>query len=383
MRVTKQTLGNMTRKSILYLDQNFLSSVHRGGIENEWATALMAKVTRALDLQLLAIPYSSTHISEADLNGDYRDALVQFIQGVSRGHQFEPYYRVEETQIVKAFQCFLDDAPPEYQKEESDALSPSVHDWDGDYFVSVFSASRNADRSSLLKQRAVEELLQVLPQWAKKGRTFQEDMSLEISDTARLLIDSYAEKTAALMIGDFSVLINAPISASVGERLWLAVQTRKVDPKKIGAFLRSHHFAEVPTVQLSARLFSAYKERIRLAKTPPDPRSNKTREKLSGFFYDIQHAATYAPYCNAYFTDNAMAKLMKDKRVNVESDFGCRVFSVDSKKDLVAWLEALEGQMTPEHVKDLSWAYPKRYAFHRDEDRARSHPQDTSTERKR
>jgi hypothetical protein len=124
--------------------------------------------------------------------------------------------------------------------------------------------------------------------------------------------------------------------------------------------------AEVPTVQLSARLFGAYKERIRLAKTPPDPTSNKTREKLSGFFYDIQHAATYAPYCDAYFTDNAMAKLMKDKRVNVEADFGCRVFSVDSKEDFVAWLEALESQMTPEHAKDLSWAYPKRFPFHRD-----------------
>jgi hypothetical protein len=34
-RVAKQMLGNQTCKSILYLDQNFLSSVHRGGIENE------------------------------------------------------------------------------------------------------------------------------------------------------------------------------------------------------------------------------------------------------------------------------------------------------------------------------------------------------------
>ena len=366
MRVTKQMLGNQTRKSILYLDQNFLSSVHRGGIENEWATALMAKVTRVLDLQLLAIPYSSTHIDESDLNGPYRDALVKFIQGVSRGHQCEPYYRVEETQILKAFQRFLDGDPAAYQKEERDALCPSVHDWDGDYSISVFSAARDADRRSMFKQRATDELIQVLPQWARKGRTFEEDMSLEISDAARLLIDSYADKAARLMIGDFSALTNAPIRASVGEGLWLVVQARKVDPKVIGAFLQSQHFAEVPRVQLSARLFSAYKQRLRLAKTPPDPTSKKTREKLSGFLYDIQHAATYAPYCDGYFTDNAMAKLMKDKRVRVEADFGCKVFSVDSKDDFLAWLEALESQMTPEHAEDLSWAYPQRFPFHRD-----------------
>lgn len=366
MRVTKQMLGNQTRKSILYLDQHFLSSVHRGGLENEWATALMAKVTRLLDLQLLAIPYSSTHIDEADLNGHYRDALVQFIQPVSRGHHFEPYYCVEETQILKAFQRFLDGAPAAYQKEERDALCPSVHDWDGDYSISVFSAARGADRRSVFKQRATDELIQALPQWARKGRTFEEDMSLEISDAAQLLIDSYAGKAARLMIGDFSALTNAPISASVGEGLWLVVQARKVDAKLIGAFFRSQHFAEVPTVQLSARLFSAYKQRLRLAKTPPDQTSKKTREKLSGFLYDIQHAATYAPYCDGYFTDNAMAKLMKDKRVRVEADFGCKVFSVDSKDDFLAWLEALESQMTPEHAEDLSWAYPKRFPFRRD-----------------
>jgi len=35
MRVTKQMPGNQTDKSILYLDQNFLSSVHRGGRPNQ------------------------------------------------------------------------------------------------------------------------------------------------------------------------------------------------------------------------------------------------------------------------------------------------------------------------------------------------------------
>jgi hypothetical protein len=123
-RVTKQMLSNQTRKSILYLDQNFLSYVQRGGAENEWATALMANVSALLDLQLLAIPYSSTHIDEADLNGQYRDELVEFIQRVSRGHHFEPYWRVEERQILKAFQRFLDGAPAGYQTEENDALRP-------------------------------------------------------------------------------------------------------------------------------------------------------------------------------------------------------------------------------------------------------------------
>jgi hypothetical protein len=99
VRLTKQMLGNQTRKSILYLDQNFLSAVQRGG--ERWADEPMAKITESLSLQLLAIPYSSIHIAEADLNGKYRDDLVQFIQRISRGHRFEPYWRVEGTHTAE------------------------------------------------------------------------------------------------------------------------------------------------------------------------------------------------------------------------------------------------------------------------------------------
>jgi hypothetical protein len=296
------------------------------------------------------------------LNGQYRDALVQFIQRVSRGHHFERYLLVEERQITKTFHGFLEDAPTVYQKEERDALCPSVHDWDCEYSVSVFSAATGVDRKSLYKQQAVDELLQVLPQWANKARTFEEDMALEISDAARLLVDSYAKKAARLMMGDVSALNT---NTSVVDNLWCVVKAKKMAPTAIGAFFCSQYFAKVPTVQLSARLFSAYKERLRSSKTTLDPKSKKTREKLSGFFYDIQHAATYAPYCDGYFTDNAMAKLMKGQLVRVEQDFGCKVFSVDSKDDFLAWLKSLKSRMTTKHAIDLSWAYPKRFPLHK------------------
>jgi hypothetical protein len=331
-------LGNQTRKSILYLEQNFLSAVQR---VERWAHEPMAKITELLDLQLLAIPYSSTHIGEADLNGEYRDELVQFIQRISRGHRFEPYWRVEETQIIKAFDTFLDKDPAAYQKEDRDALSPSVHDWDSDYSASVFSAATGVGRRSFYKQKALAELLKVLPQWANKARTFEEDIALEISDAARLLV------------------LDSSINSSIVETMRYVAQAKNAGPGTIGAFFQSAHFAAVPAVQLSARLFSAYKANLRLSKTAPDPASKKTQSKLSGFLSDIQHAATYAPYCDGYFTDNAMARLMREKRVNVEGDFGCKVFSAKSMDDFLAWLEGIKSRMTPEHADDLSWAYPR------------------------
>lgn len=357
MRVTKEMLRNQTLKSILYLDQNFLSSVLRG--EERWPDQAMAKITELLDLQLLAIPYSTIHIDEADLNGTYRDELVQFIQSISRGHRFEPYWRIEETQIVKAFQAFLDNAPADYQKEQRDALSPSVHDWDGDYSVSVFSAATGVELRSHYKQRALAELLKALPGWANKARTFEDDMALEISDAARALLDSYAKKSARLKAGDFSALIDAPIDSSIVEIMAYVARVRNADLATIGAFFMSPHFAAVPSVQLSARLYSAYKDRLRSSKTALDPTSKKTQAKLFGFFYDVQHAATYTPYCDGYFTDNEMAKLMKHERVKAEEDFGCKIFSVENMDEFLSWIEETKSRMSPKHADDLSWAYPR------------------------
>src|SRR5260370_1717730 len=97
VRVTKEMLGIQTRKSILYLDHNFFSSVYRGN-DQQWGTA-MQRITELLDLQLVAVPHSSTHEAEADFYTP-RDDLLNFIQRVSRGHHFEAYYRVESTQIL-------------------------------------------------------------------------------------------------------------------------------------------------------------------------------------------------------------------------------------------------------------------------------------------
>lgn len=66
VRVTKQMLGNTTRKNLLYLDQGFWSLAFREKSAS-WVDEAIERITDLLDLQLLAIPYSFTHISEADL----------------------------------------------------------------------------------------------------------------------------------------------------------------------------------------------------------------------------------------------------------------------------------------------------------------------------
>jgi hypothetical protein len=356
VRVTKEMLGIHTRKRILYLDQNFFSSIYRGK-DLQWDTA-MQRITELLDLQLIAVPYSSTHESEADL-WKHRDDLVKFIQGASRGHHFEPYYRVEETQILKAFQAYLANAGTLYIKEERDALQSGVHDWDGDYSVSVFRAASDVRRKRESKQRAIEELLKTLSNWAASTNTFEQDMELELRDSARILMESYEKKTARLWAGDFSALLDSPISASLVEDMVYVLSVKEMGGDAalvIPSFFKSKHFAEVPSQQLSARLFSTFKQRLRKGAYR---NLEKARERLSGFLFDVQHAATYLPYCDAFFTDRFMADLLNDKHVDAEQTFGCKVFSVSKMEEFFDWLETVKSRMTTDHADGLTWAYPK------------------------
>lgn len=360
VQITSEELGIKTHKSILYLDQNFFSSLYRGG-NPQWKSA-MERITELLDLQLIAIPYSPTHESEADFYR-YRDDLVTFIYGQSRGHRFERHCKIEEAQILKAFQAYLANAPANYIREERDALSPRVHAWDGSYSVSVFCRASDVDRKLGFKHQAVEALIATLSQWAASKNTFEQDMDLELSDSARILIQSYDRKAARLRRGDFSALMDSPANASIVEMMLYILAIKKMSgdpPRIINAFLRSAHFADVPSQQLSARLYSAFKKRIR-AGAYPNP--DKAREKLSGFLFDVEHASTYLPYCDAYFTDRFMADLLKDKEVDAEGTFGCQVFSVSKREEFFGWLDGVKSSMTADHADGLGWVYPKYRSF--------------------
>ena len=361
VRVTKEMLGNTTRKSLLYLDQSFLSLSFRES-RAPWVDEAIGQITELLDLQLLAVPYSSTHIAEADLF-KRRDELVSFIQQFARGHLFEPYYSIEETQIARSFEAFLAGRPPEYAKQESDAISREVHNWDDLYSVSAFTPESGFDRKRVCKQRSVDDLLGALDGWQTTSRTFEEDMELEFRDSAGIFRKAYIEMTERLYAGDFSVLTNGPIAASVVENLADIAASLKVDVNSILTFFSSAHFRATPMQQLSARIYSAFKERLR-KRADQLPTSKEARaEKYSGLIFDVQHAATYAPYCDAFFADNAMANIMKDKRVAVEKEWGCKVFSSSNRGQFSKWLGDLKASMTPQHLKDLAWAYP-RYRKH-------------------
>lgn len=79
---------------------------------------------------------------------------------------------------------------------------------------------------------------------------------------------------------------------------------------------------------------------------------------LNGFFYDVKHIATYAPYCDAFIMDQPMAALVSKPQVGLEKRYGVKVFSLNTWNELFAWLDTIEAEMTDEHKVGLTVAYP-------------------------
>jgi len=93
-------------KKIIYLDQFFFSAAFRERDQRFIEAANLIKKTTAD--QLLLAPYSSIHEDETHqwrgFNGQTKEDLMEFIKATSRGHDFEPAYRVEHDQVLDAFQ---------------------------------------------------------------------------------------------------------------------------------------------------------------------------------------------------------------------------------------------------------------------------------------
>lgn len=81
-------------------------------------------------------------------------------------------------------------------------------------------------------------------------------------------------------------------------------------------------------------------------------------QRLSGFFYDLKHIATYAPYCQAFMMDQPMAALMAQPTVALERRYGVRIFSLSNWEGFSVWLDDVELGMSDDHRAGLQAAYP-------------------------
>lgn len=337
-------------KSILYLDQFFFSHAFREGDEKFVDAA--KRIGEAAHQQLLTTPYSSLHEEETQM-WKQREELREFIRKTARGTKFAPQYHVEKTQVIKAFQAWLQGQPPEYQIDERDAFFDEVHRWDGYFHIEVRGYQLDPIELRGSKLKAVDALVAIFDDWRKDTTTFEQDIQAELLAAARGYVNAYSELVARVGTGDFSALLYSPVRSSVVESMMDILGRDKDYDERLrtcGSFLRSEHFKNTPFHWLSARMYATVKDMVRRGayKNVED-----AKRKLKGFFYDVNHIATYAPYCDGVVLDSVMAELVSHPNVELENRYVLRVFSRRNWDEFLVWLDKLKNNLTPEMEEAL------------------------------
>ena len=347
-------------KKVIYLDQFFFSNAFKG-VDSRFMTTVES-VKRMAHLQLLVAPYSSVHEDEAHQWRGHKnknhEQLMEFIKATARGAEFKKDYSVERTQILKTWDAFLKGQSSEYVFEKRGAIEGTLDEWDNYFRIDVGGYMRDVELKRVLKTQAVQELVKVFDEWQASTQTFEQDVALEIHDAGRNYVNTYLTKVNRISQGDFNAVIDSPIVATVVEHMlhWLPEEQLLVDRmRRCMEFFASEHFANVPYLWLEARMFATLKGMV---KRGAHANREKALERLSGVFEDFKHIALYAPYCDAFVMDKAMAELVGQPTVGLGQRYGVEVFSLNNWDDLLAWLDGLQAGMSDEHKAGVATAYP-------------------------
>lgn len=193
--------------------------------------------------------------------------------------------------------------------------------------------------------------------WRATPNTFEEQISLEMEEEARQYLRADIDYSVRIGTGDYEALFYSPLIANYVERLlqYLRPDQIKDGFKILGRFFRSEYYNQIPYLWIKSRIYAGVKDEVqRGAYTNRD----KAIDKLRGLYDDIKHAATYAPYCDAIFMEKKMTAYLSDPRINLETRYGVKLFSVDTIDDFVSWIDELIEGMTDTHREGLSVIFP-------------------------
>jgi len=322
------------RKKVLYLDQSLLSSAFRQ--RDTAAVALIERVKETALNQLLVAPYSSVHEDETHMlevsKPELVDPLMDFIKRTCGGHQFEPAYQVEHTQIHDAYGRWLTDEPVQAAPDRSDAIADDVNEWNDYFFFDVPGYFHDPEVNAANKSAALVQLLDIIENWRASEIAFDDAVKFELQSAGWEYIRAFMQMMEKVAAGDIGAVLEAPVITQVLHGMLTGCEDEEVQRRFLGLrdFFASEHFAECPYQWISARMFSVLRHQVRHENAYTN--RQKAEKKLLGFTHDVRHIATYAPYCDAIFVDNAMAQILRDSRLALEKRYGTRVFSRSSQR---------------------------------------------------
>lgn len=85
--------------------------------------------------------------------------------------------------------------------------------------------------------------------------------------------------------------------------------------------------------------------------------AGQTRPPTRGILNDIRLISAYLPYLDSMFIDNECRGYLMEQPLRDELNYGCRVFSLNTKDELLSYLRDIEASAPSEHLAAVKEVY--------------------------
>ncbi|HEY8009565.1 MAG TPA: hypothetical protein VIE67_01035 [Rudaea sp.] len=343
------------KKTILYLDQFFLSAAFR---ENQQRFVDAIDRIRSLAAQqLLVCPWSDLHETETHQWPDSKQQeLWDFVKKTASGHRFSHSASIKSAQISRGFWSFVDRDPSKNFVEKEDVFHSDIHGWDNHVWIDIRSRIDDAEAVRRGKTTVAKGIAGLFDAWRAHPQSFAKDVQDECSGYVKTIETDYIEYMVSPNMATIQGFLGS-WNAQVFNHLMVEQDMRlSFDDRlaKVRDFLRSDSFSAIPYVDASCRIFASLRKAVRRGELPT---AERAEEAMFGFGQDMEMISVFAPYTDAVFMDRAMHRWITDKECGLPNQYGFRAFSVANFDEFHAFLENVEKNKPKDHDAWLKAAY--------------------------
>lgn len=361
-------------KKVIYLDQNAISEMMKainpatkahaeGRVEPVWLD-LFRKLTRLVQLQLLACPASEYHTRESRFSHGLQPYLKRMYEHLAADTDFESSFEIERHQLLQLLDAWLDGEPDRsFAIDRGHVIRGNLTAWTDAIRVEVnisFPPELIEEERRQRDTTHTQIVSDVFTAWQQEGhRDFWDWFNEEADAYGLMVIRSYGEYLAIgasnrndPRLPEMSLSWQARTMETVAAR----ISERGTPDGEVGMkaleFLQSEHLRTVPFNRIRALLDAAMARKAAGGKRrPPTP----------GWVTDVEAISHVLPYCNAIFIDNEMRGLAAENPVTGElNTYGTRIFSKKTMKEFIQYLDQIEQDAPPEHLALVKQVYGDR-----------------------
>lgn len=348
-------------KKVIYLDQFAFSELfklksgkRKEDVHTEFWQAADRQINRVVLLQQAVFPPSDVHHSET-LVSPWPQELRDAYEAIAGEVRLEDTNHIQLSQIAAFARVFITNGQPELDLGIDNAVRGRRNEWLPDMRIAVQTDySQFADETRASVDETAQAVVDLMDGWRTRGVGFDEALEIELSSYHQSrsgALQAFAERHAkAVAADDFMAEFNLGMSSIVREMSLLRdVFTRAGVPldqldETTARFWDWKGNREQPFGRILAYMFAALAGQVK---------AGRTKDASRGFMNDVKAIAAYAPYVDAMLVDKECATMLGEGRPRDELSYRSRIFSLNTKKEFLAYLQELE-DATPEEVRHFA-----------------------------